>query len=71
VNLKKIFSNFKFFGELLRIYQISTDQFYTKNHRQASQAKKYTKIYDIFCLLHGSIYVELNKICFIILLRIY
>jgi len=44
---------------------------------QASPAKKYTKIYDIFCLLHGSKYVELYKICFVIfrffyeLLRIY
>jgi len=41
------------------------------------QQKKYTKICDIFCLLHGSTYVELNKICFLIfrffykLLRIY
>ena len=28
------------------------------------QQKKYTKIYDVFCLLYGSTYVELNKICF-------
>jgi len=41
------------------------------------QQKKYNKICDIFCLLHGSTYVELNEICFVIfrffyeLLRIY
>jgi len=53
---------FRFFYELLHIYQFSTDQFYTKKHRQASPAKKYNKICDIFCLLHWSTYVELNKI---------
>jgi len=30
------------------------------------QQKKYIKICDIFYLLHGSTYVELNKICFVI-----
>jgi len=66
VELNKIyFVIFKFLYELLCIYQFSTDQFYTKKHRQATPTKKYTKICDIFCLLHVSTYVELNKICFI------
>ena len=52
MELNKIyFIIFRFFYELLRIYQFS---------------KKSTKIYDIFYLLHGSTYVELNKICFVI-----
>ena len=30
------------------------------------QQRKYNKICDFFCLLHGCTYVELNKICFVI-----
>ena len=67
MELNKIyFVIFRFFYELLRIFQFSTDQFYTKKHRQASPAKKCTKFCDIFYLLRGSTYVELNKICFVI-----
>jgi len=63
VELNKIyFVIFRFFYKLLRINQFSTDQFYTKKHSQASSEKKYAKIYDIFYLLHGFTYVELNKI---------
>ena len=61
MELNKIYFVFlKFLYELLHIYQ-----FYTKKHRQVSPIKKYTEICDIFCLLHVSMYVELNKICFI------
>jgi len=31
-------------------------------------SKKYIKVSDIFCLLHECTYVELNKICFVIVL---
>ena len=68
MNLNKICSViFRFFYKLLRIYQFTTDQFYTKKHKQASPVKKCTKIYNIFYLRHGSTYVELNKIYFIFL----
>jgi len=67
MELNKIYSViFKFFYDLLRVYKFSADQFYTKKHRHASPAKIYNKIYDIFCLPHGSTYVKLNKICFVI-----
>ena len=63
---KICFIIFRFFYDLLRIYQFSTDQFYTKNIGKYLQQQKYNKIFDIFYLLHGSTYVELNKICFVI-----
>jgi len=86
VELNKIcFTIFRFFYELLRIYQFSVDLknkrkinwrfyignprknlFYVKSIGKHLQQKKCTKICDIFCLLHESTYVELNKICFII-----
>ena len=71
MELNKIcFVIFRFFYELLRIYQFSADQFYIKKYRQPSPAKKYTKICDIF-LLYGFIYVELKKIVFIIFIFFY
>jgi len=67
VELNKIcFVIFRFLFELLCIYKFSIDQFYTKKYRQTSPAKKYTKTYDIFCLLYEFTYVELNNIYFVI-----
>ena len=37
--------------------------FDTKKLRQASPIKNILKFMIFFCLLHGSTYVELNKIC--------
>jgi hypothetical protein len=43
---------FGFFNKLLRIYQISTDQYYTKKNREASLVRNILKfvIFFVYCL---------------------
>ena len=47
-------------------YKIKLIFIYLKRSEILGCYTKYTKIYDIFCLVHESTYMELNKICFVI-----
>jgi len=63
MKLNKIcFVIFRFFYDL----NFQLINFTLKSIGKHLQQRKYNKICDILCLLHGSTYVELNKICFVI-----